>query len=80
MAIGCIGNDLGVIINSNSQIKSYLGYDKETIIGKTVNKLMPEIYGTLHDGFLLNFIDQDDSHLSLSQKFVTPLSKDFELI
>lgn len=80
MAIGCIGNDLGVILNSNNQIKNYLGYDREIIIGKSVNKLMPEIYSTLHDTFLLNYINKEDSHQSLTQKFVAPLTKDFELI
>lgn len=56
IAVDTVGNKLGEIVSTNSQIKELLGFEKSTLIGKNVIKLMPKIYSELHNSFIINFI------------------------
>lgn len=51
-----MGNGLGVVLNCNAQVQELLGYDRSSLIGKNVTKLMPKIYSELHNNFMLDFI------------------------
>jgi hypothetical protein len=44
ITIDTVGNNLGLIKNCSTQLKDLLGYDKKTILGKQVTKIMPKIY------------------------------------
>ena len=44
ITVNTVGNNLGLIKNCSTQIKELLGYEKKSIIGKQVTKLMPKIY------------------------------------
>jgi len=56
IAVDSVGASLGHVINCNKQTKSFLGYEKENIIGKNITRIMPKVYAELHNNFIINFI------------------------
>lgn len=80
ITLDTVGNNLGVVLNANSHVKDLLGFDKKTLLGKNITKLMPKIYTELHNSFMLNFIRSEDSHERSSNKLVTALNKDSLLV
>lgn len=80
VTLDSIGSNLGIIMNCNSHLKKMLGFDRQGLIGKNVTKLMPKIYGELHNEFMLNFVRSESSHLRPSTKKVYALNKSSLLI
>jgi PAS domain S-box-containing protein len=75
ITLDTIGNNLGVVLNSNSHVRELLGFEKTALLGKNITKLMPKIYTELHNAFMLNFIRSENSHQRSSTKFVTALNR-----
>lgn len=56
IVIDTIGSKMGEIVNCNSQTKKLIGYEKNTLLGKNVTRIMPKIYSEIHNNFLIKFI------------------------
>ena len=56
-------NNMGVILNSNSELQRTLGYYKSEVVGQKVTKIMPKPYYDLHDGFILKYINRPDKEI-----------------
>jgi len=52
-----------VVLNSNKNVNSLLGYTQKEIVGKNVTKIMPKIYADMHGTFMLNFLKRGDSDI-----------------
>ena len=59
IVIDTVSPNLGTVVNTNSEIKEFLGYDKNYMIGKNVTRLMPKVYSKLHDNFILNYLKRE---------------------
>jgi hypothetical protein len=44
ITVDTVGSNLGTIVNCGSNIKKLLGYDKSSMVGKRLTKIMPAIY------------------------------------
>jgi hypothetical protein len=44
ITLDTIGNNLGVVLNSNSHVRELLGFEKAALVGKNITKIMPKIY------------------------------------
>jgi len=49
--------DPGVILNMNTLFTTFFGYQKEELLGKKINLLMPQIYSEMHDKYLIECFD-----------------------
>jgi signal transduction histidine kinase len=65
IAVDTVGHRLGSVTNCNSHTKVMLGFEKDSIIGKNITKIMPKIYTDLHDDFLLNFLRNKSEKLTI---------------
>jgi PAS domain S-box-containing protein len=52
---------IGIILNCNSEVRKYLGYDKHELINQKVTKIMPKIFSEIHDGFIVEYLKKADS-------------------
>jgi hypothetical protein len=95
IAVDSVGSRLGNIVNCNSQTHALLGYQKESIVDKNITRIMPKIYGDLHNDFILSFLqgkthsqpgDSDSADSSSrseslrGEKVVTPLTSEGLLV
>jgi acyl-CoA synthetase (AMP-forming)/AMP-acid ligase II len=44
ITLDTIGNNMGVVLNSNSHVTELLGFEKTALLGKNITKIMPKIY------------------------------------
>jgi len=56
VALDSVGKKLGQVVNCNKHIHGLLGYDKESIINKSIVRIMPKAYAELHNDFILNYL------------------------
>jgi len=47
---------LATITNCNTEFKKMLGYEKNELIDKKVNKIMPKAFSEFHDNLVRNYI------------------------
>ena len=71
---------LGTIVNTNVQVRNIFGLERESMVGKNINKFMPKIYSKSHNGFVTKFIRQENSELKQSVKRVVGLNKHQQLV
>mmetsp|Transcript_27450 Transcript_27450/g.24200 ORF Transcript_27450/g.24200 Transcript_27450/m.24200 type:complete len:96 (-) Transcript_27450:1414-1701(-) len=50
---------LGVILNMNLPACALFEYNRQELLNKKVNVLMPQMYSNLHDQFLDNYINNN---------------------
>jgi PAS domain S-box-containing protein len=53
-------SNIGIINNTNNEILRMLGYSPSEIIDQNVSRIMPKIYGEMHDNFLRRFLEEGD--------------------
>lgn len=58
VVVDTIGCNLGTILNCNLMVKNILGYSKQVIVGKNVNRLMPKAFTEIHNSFILKYLRQ----------------------
>ena len=61
MHISTNTSTIGIVTNCNSEVKSYLGYEKSELIHQKVTKIMPKMYADIHDQFIKDYLDKADS-------------------
>lgn len=66
---------LGIVVNSNEEIFKVLGFQKKEIIGEYIEKVMPQVYGQMHAGFMMRFIETGESHIMNEERVVFPIHK-----
>ncbi|CAD8062066.1 unnamed protein product [Paramecium sonneborni] len=47
----------GVIVGMNQLVVNHLGYSKQELIGKSINQLMPKMYGEQHNAYLQQYLE-----------------------
>lgn len=52
-----VTDEQGIILRANAAVARTFGHDETTLIGTTINALMPENMKTLHDGFMQHYIE-----------------------
>lgn len=78
--LGTTSHNFGVILNSNTEVKSLLGYDRSELVGQKVIKIMPKVYSEIHDNFIRGYLDKSD-HVKLPvEKIVYAMKKDHMII
>jgi len=95
IAVDSVGGRLGHIVNCNGQTRTLLGYEKSSLLEKNITRIMPKIYGELHNNFILSFLqgrtsgssaDSDSAESSTrsvgssGEKVVTPLTNEGFLV
>lgn len=68
-------NNIGIIINSNSELQRMLGYTKTEVIGQKITKIMPKSYYDLHDGFITKYLNRSDNEIESKEFTVFALCK-----
>ena len=68
-------NQIGIITNVNNEIFDFLGFQKSDIIGQNVSKIMPRVYGNMHDSFLDRFLETSQSKTIGVERVVMSLNK-----
>lgn len=53
-------NNIGIIINSNSELLKILGYTKQEVMGQKITKIMPKHYYDIHDSFVTKYLNRPD--------------------
>lgn len=56
VAVDTIGSSLGKVVNCNLMITKILGFEKQTVMGKNVNRLMPKIFSEIHNSYILEYL------------------------
>jgi PAS domain S-box-containing protein len=60
IGVDTVGSRLGTIVNCSPHIKNQLGYEKTTLLGKNITRIMPKMYSDLHNNFILNYLHKKD--------------------
>lgn len=58
LVVDTVGQALGNIVNSNAQVKSLLGFEKEDIMDKNITRLMPKMFAEIHNSFIVRFLQK----------------------
>lgn len=66
----------GFINEFSPAAQNIFGYSKEEILGKSINKLMPEPYRTQHDNYLRNYLETGIAKIIGTQTVVPAMRKD----
>ena len=59
-------SDIGTVINCNHEVSEVMGYTKDEIINKNIEKLMPDIIGSSHNKLIEKFYDNDIAKLKIA--------------
>ena len=65
----------GTILDCNSEVQKYLGYEKSELLGQNVHKIMPNIYRQIHDSFIKRYIESIGEDKLPSRKLVYAMKK-----
>ncbi|CAD8156622.1 unnamed protein product [Paramecium pentaurelia] len=57
--------EVGKIVNVNTLFTTFFGYQKEELLNKSINVLMPKLYAEKHDNYLIEFFDNIVLNLKL---------------
>lgn len=72
-------NKKGIIISSNPAVSKLFGYDKEEIIGSTINILMPQHHASAHDQYIYKYLQTGNAKIIGIGREVEGLRKDGSL-
>ena len=75
ITISTCTSNMGLILNSNTDLQRLLGYSKSEVVGQKVTKLMPKVYYDIHDGFINRYINRTDKDIDCSELSVFALCK-----
>jgi len=72
---------LATITNCNTEFKKMLGYEKNELIDKKVNKIMPKAFSEFHDNLVRNYIrKREHNEKNKVERIVYALSKENLLV
>ncbi|KAL4466115.1 hypothetical protein ABPG74_004352 [Tetrahymena malaccensis] len=73
-------NQVGMVVNTNNEIEQLLGYSKNDVIGQNINKLMPKVYGDIHDGLFHRYLETSQPKVIGIERTVMCLNKNGYII
>ncbi|EAR83935.1 PAS domain S-box protein (macronuclear) [Tetrahymena thermophila SB210] len=68
-------NSVGIVTNSNNEVFRMLGFQKNEIIDQNISKIMPRVYGNLHDSFIHRYLETSESRVIGVERSVMCLNK-----
>jgi PAS domain S-box-containing protein len=68
------------ILNISSNVKDILGYTNVELKDQSINKLIPRIYHKIHDTYIEDILDQNDSKIISHQYRMFPLDQNGHII
>lgn len=68
-------NNIGIVINANSELQRILGYSKTELVGQKITKIMPKLYYDLHDNFVIKYLNRPDKEIESTEFTVFALCK-----
>lgn len=78
--VSTTNSTMGVVLNCNSEVKKYLGFEKSELINQKVTKIMPKIYSQIHDGFIDEYLKKADAIKLPVEKTVFAFKKNLKII
>jgi len=56
-------DERGIILSANRATETMLGYSSDEVVGRPVNRLMPEFDAQMHDGYLRRYVQTGEAHV-----------------
>ncbi|EGR29851.1 PAS domain S-box family protein [Ichthyophthirius multifiliis] len=75
LSISTESDKLGLITQINVSAASLFGYNKTELINRKINSLMPSLYGTNHDNFIENYLNNNEFTFFKEEKHLFLLHK-----
>jgi PAS domain S-box-containing protein len=69
----------GIVLSVNRAVQTLFGYQPHEIVGKNINRLMPEPHKSEHDGYLQRYLATGERHIIGAGREVKGLRRDGSL-
>jgi PAS domain S-box-containing protein len=71
------GNEdtLGEVLNIGNEVNSILKFKPTEVVGNNVNMLMPEFYGSQHDGYMRRYLETGEARIIGKKRNIYALDK-----
>jgi len=73
-------HSLGKVLDVNNEIYNILEYSHMEIIGENINKIMPDILGSIHNDLMRNYFETSVSEVIGKDKLVYAMNKSGYLV
>jgi len=68
-------NDLGIILNANTEVTRILKYQVHDLLGENINMVMPQILAEVHDDLMRNYFETSKATMMGREMLVFPMTK-----
>ncbi|KAL4485750.1 hypothetical protein ABPG72_012290 [Tetrahymena utriculariae] len=68
-------NQIGIVVNTNNEIEQLLSYSKNDLMGQNISKIMPKVYGDIHDGLFHRYLETSQPKVIGIERTVMCLNK-----